>query len=1364
MAFDPMNPLASFGIEDDDPYEKLRKQYALLQQQSQAQGADLPPQAISPDDYNSLLSSLGTAPLSALSYIGDTLGKPGRTIRGLIGAAMDGSIGEAGQALLQSVPFSDTLGLTESDAPVPILPTIADKSQIPGGRQLLEKANIVNPKGPDDDFDGSDLAGIGVNIATDPLTYLGLGLIGKGSGALGEGGKIAEAAGLMPTAERDLATGMLSGAGSRVLRQTTTLGDILSKQPEAMEAAQNAAKGLGINWTDDVLNQPLGGLAKLTTPQLPFLPHADITGPLGTGPIAQKIGGALDTMGDYLRYGNPVGRKVGQLFSKAAGNVATGGGQLASELASQESSANSSASKLAAAQQTDQLTKAGLNAADPAVADQLRQAAEAKDLDAKIRQVMPEASQPTAAPAPPQGGIPVFITRAMRQQLADAGFTPEEVRQMTPQQAWDHLNAKATAGAQPLSAAQQTVKDVVGDIRSKTEANLAAGRAMGMEFGLDDTENVYAPRTAAPFGEKSPAAVPNAPPQAGPTFNTNASTLKARTDALKNIPETDYQPGGTVGLNKFFSDNRLFGDTRSAAMDTEGNYHAMDPEQLTPKEGGGYNETTPDKVRKEIVAKEYLGVGDQDYADAKNYEKQLQETKGQKLAQLTGAGLDPDMASKVVGNMTNGDLIGEDRAAALEAHGLKMNQASEMLKIGDKLPPQFSQGAKLYPNDPVTDAMIGNIKTGDTLAHMKHGLNYIGSVAEHGGEGPGLMETLRKVKNLKDPVKGILQPLVDSGKFTEEEAGILRAGKPAAFKESVLPSPASASIAPEEQAAHAAAIEAAKAENAAKVEAYKAAKEKLDGMTVGQQHADALQNVMDFTGGSPKSVGAIMKLWNSATSAFKAGVTAVFPANKVRDTTTGIWQALATDSRDPNFSRLDPRAWTSPDEAAKAFQDGTVWKNANKIPGLEKMSPEEATQWVMQQRFAHGMHDAQSLPTGEWATGQTAAEPIAAGGLKSPVAQMVNPEPINPWRTLKESVIGDEGLRNPFRDPLGIRGVQNMAGEVRTEDTQPLIKAGRELTDQIYQRARDRIFAAHLLQGKAPAEAAAIAKGAMVDFGNLTPFERNVVQKVVPFWAWNRHQIPWQLHELLNHPGGLTATAVKQYSNLASDRGFIPKQLSGDLAIPLGSEDKTGNKKYLTGSNLPFESLEELFQGGRNTQDAIQNTLAGWAGNMNPLFKVPIEMATNRQLYSGRELTDLKGRVGTTLENLGLGHHDIGPTAEEVLANSPVSRVLSTFGKLTDPRKSIGEKALNTLTGFSTSDIDMQQARENAARDAVDKLMQGAEGVHKDTSLYVRKEDLPNLTPEQAKLYSLYQQIGKQRQQRAQDEKKRQALAGVGIE
>lgn len=109
--------------------------------------------------------------MDALQYAGESLDKPGRSVRGLL----SGKIREG----LAWLPFSDALGIT-------------DPSEATGGREMLENWGALAPN--QEGLDAGDVAGFGAEILFDPLNLVGGGLIARSLGKAGKAGHAAEGA------------------------------------------------------------------------------------------------------------------------------------------------------------------------------------------------------------------------------------------------------------------------------------------------------------------------------------------------------------------------------------------------------------------------------------------------------------------------------------------------------------------------------------------------------------------------------------------------------------------------------------------------------------------------------------------------------------------------------------------------------------------------------------------------------------------------------------------------------------------------------------------------------------------------------------------------------------------------------------------------------------------------------------------------------------------------------------------------------------------------------------------------------------------------------------------------------------------
>lgn len=245
-----------------------------------------------PED-GSLLDSLISRTASGAQYAGETLNKASRALWGSVNY-LTGD--DAGGGLLNLIPFSDAMGLTDPRKGVELDKFLEDKGVLP-----------KNKPG----FDFLDPVRFGAAVGGDPFSWLG----GVGTlKALGKGGSILAKA-------SPLAKGL-----SRTERIGTTVAQLAPRiAPEALEAA---AKGAGFADSAAMLathgGESVGGLLSAN---LPF------GGPLkavGTGPLAQKVGGALDKAGEAVRFSYP-GRLGNALFNKNVMGAMTKEGQQLAE-------------------------------------------------------------------------------------------------------------------------------------------------------------------------------------------------------------------------------------------------------------------------------------------------------------------------------------------------------------------------------------------------------------------------------------------------------------------------------------------------------------------------------------------------------------------------------------------------------------------------------------------------------------------------------------------------------------------------------------------------------------------------------------------------------------------------------------------------------------------------------------------------------------------------------------------------------------------------------------------------------------------------------------------------------------------------
>lgn len=474
------------------------------------------------------------------------------------------------------------------------------------------------------------------------------------------------------------------------------------------------------------------------------------------------------------------------------------------------------------------------------------------------------------------------------------------------------------------------------------------------------------------------------------------------------------------------------------------------------------------------------------------------------------------------------------------------------------------------------------------------------------------------------------------------------------------------------------------------------------------------RNIADDIAGFRKmssidGTSAFARVWDNITNLTKAYQTFT-PSTVVRNAFQDVFNKIAYGMHDPHFAAADPRRYSQPiQDWMKLANGGMVDGLASKLQGVKEfagMTDAQAADHVRRLYTAWdvGRSGAKRTAIQEGAEISSAAEK----GLKQllPISEQANPVAAY-GRGLKEG---------SFLHPLSMSGV---AGQ--TEDVFAPVKAMRSANNASDNIMRGSSFLAKLEQGFEPASAFTEVIKAHYDFGNLSQFERNVMRRVIPFYSWARQNIPAVISEIATEPGGKLATAIKATERAKGEHpGFVPAYIREGVAAPIGGEEN-GTQRYLSRLGLGFEDLGQLFGPG------------GPMGMLNPLIKAPIEQATGRQMFTGRDLRDLHSRLGD-LTGTPL------PTLENLAMNSPAGRSLSILGTAADPRKSVADKLLNLATGARLTDVDVAGSRQAALRDYIQQNLHGPAFRHFD-ELSVRPEQLSLLSPQELELYRLYRSL-----------------------
>ncbi|GAG08937.1 unnamed protein product, partial [marine sediment metagenome] len=244
--------------------------------------------------------------------------------------------------------------------------------------------------------------------------------------------------------------------------------------------------------------------------------------------------------------------------------------------------------------------------------------------------------------------------------------------------------------------------------------------------------------------------------------------------------------------------------------------------------------------------------------------------------------------------------------------------------------------------------------------------------------------------------------------------------------------------------------------------------------------------------------------------------------------------------------------------------------------------------------------------------------------------------------------------------PLATRGFVQQTPEALAAGIRAPVGAWQEAGERAYQVVEflNRAGYAEALakKGFSPGEIVHLVKRSQFDYAAAraapaAKFERTVMQRAVLFWQWPRQNMPYTLLKLIERPGGPTAQALRAM-RVARGKGgpeeHVPGFLRETLAVRTGGTPEAAH--FIWQSGLPPEELNRLVLGrglpssmlgispkalpkplqempapaGRTVERALSF--------LHPLALFPMELASGRQMYSGR---DISGLFSLTEQYLG---------------------------------------------------------------------------------------------------------------------------------
>ena len=423
----------------------------------------------------------------------------------------------------------------------------------------------------------------------------------------------------------------------------------------------------------------------------------------------------------------------------------------------------------------------------------------------------------------------------------------------------------------------------------------------------------------------------------------------------------------------------------------------------------------------------------------------------------------------------------------------------------------------------------------------------------------------------------------------------------------------------------------------------------------------------------PKGLLEFMKRVGQLNAMTKIAVTQLFPGYHIRNVMSDFMLSFVAGA-------LNPRAFRYALDAAFGFD--SPMKGVGKYTSTNQIVSDLSKYGAYRGGTAEALSQAQRGVGGFATTGEAALETVRGAlpevtqpGIGRGVGAGIG----------KVSEVFQRQLTGPG---VAQRVAHKLAGALpeRYRDAVRGMSVG-EITQLSERFTRSQHFISRVMAGDTLMDAAKSVKKHLLDYGNLTPFEKTVMSPSILFYSWKRKIIPQIYRQIFENPGRMAALFRATVQPTLPRDKYVPSFIRESAAIPVG-------EGYLWGMGSPLEELSSIEPFSETGDLSFKRAFQKLGAQMTPVAKVPLELLFGRELFLNKPIAELDrlGSEGALLAALGMAQEQqlpggatrfrTSPGLAYALRQAPHGRAIQTLGagadvlselvgKDLDPRKNM---------------------------------------------------------------------------------------------